>query len=333
MILKATKIIGVGKCLPENIITNDDLSSIVDTNDEWISTRTGVRQRRIVNDKETATSLAISASLDALGFAGMDGKDMELIIVASSTPDYVFPSTACEIQSAIGASCPAFNITAACSGFVYALSVADSFIKSGAYKRVLVVGTEVHSRFIDWEDRNTCVLFGDGAGAMVLEAGDDENEILSIEISADGKKGMELKLPVSGSSNCPFNNKEASNPYIWMNGKEIYKFAVTTVPKAIKSALALANVDISKLDYLVPHHANMRIIDSVKERLNLKDEQIIVSLENYANTSTASVPIALTEAVEQNKIEDGSIIALCGFGGGLTWGTAIIKWHARDKRK
>lgn len=332
MTLKSTKIIGVGKCIPQNVVTNDDLAKVVDTNDEWISTRTGVKQRRIASTDETATTLAVKASLDALGFAGIEGKDLDLIIVASSTPDYVFPSTACEVQAALEANCPAFNLTAACSGFVYALSVANSFIKSGTYKRILVVGTEVHSRFIDWNDRNTCVLFGDGAGAMILEES-ERNEILAIELSANGKKGMELTLPTMGMD-CPFNDKENSqSPYIWMNGKEIYKFAVTTVPKTIKSALKLANMDISELNYLIPHHANMRIIDSVKERLKLTDEQIIVSLENYANTSTASVPIALSEAIEQNKIKNNSTIAICGFGGGLTWGTAIIKWTAKDKRK
>lgn len=335
MNLKPVTIIGVGKCLPEKIITNDDLSTIVDTNDEWISTRTGFKQRRIISGDETMTSLAIGAAKDALAFAGVDGSEVELVICASSTPDYMMPATACEVQAAIGSKGAAFNLVAACSGLVYAMSVANSFIASGVYKKVLVVGAEAHSRFIDWSDRNTCVLFGDGAGALLLsESEDGQNDILSIDIKADGTKAMELTLPLV-KVNSPLSeieNKEI-NPCIWMNGKEIYKFAVVTVPNSIKTALKKANLSIEELDYLIPHHANMRIISAVQERLGLSDEQIIVSLENYANTSTASTPIALSEALHSGKIEDNSILAICGFGAGLTWGSAIIRWRAKDKRE
>jgi len=335
MSLKPVSIIGVGKGLPEKIVTNDDLSTIVDTNDEWISSRTGFKQRRIVSGDESATSLAILAAKEALAFAGVDGSEVELIICASSTPDNMFPSTACEVQAAIGSKGAAFNLVAACSGLVYALSVANSFIASGVYKKVLVIGAEVHSNFLDWSDRNTCVLFGDGAGALLLsESQDDQNDILAIEIAADGTKAHELTLPLSRVS-CPLvetEDKAPKSPYIWMNGKEIYKFAVVTVPKSIKSALEKANLSVEELDYLIPHHANMRIISAVQDRLGLSDEKIIVSLENYANTSTASTPIALSEALEAGKIKDNSTIALCGFGAGLTWGSAVIRWRAKDKR-
>lgn len=335
MTLKPVTIIGVGKCLPEKIVTNDDLSTIVDTNDEWISSRTGFKQRRIASGNESTSSLAIGAAKEALAFAGIDGSEVELVICASSTPDNMFPSTACEVQAAIGSKGAAFNLVAACSGLVYALSVANSFIASGVYKKVMVIGAEVHSNFLDWSDRNTCVLFGDGAGALLLsESEDGQNDILAIELAADGTKAQELLLPVSRVS-CPLIETEdkAKNPYIWMNGKEIYKFAVVTVPKSIKSALEKANLSVEELDYLIPHHANMRIISAVKDRLGLGDEKIIVSLENYANTSTASTPIALSEALEADKIKDNSTIALCGFGAGLTWGSAIIRWRAKDKRQ
>lgn len=335
MTLKPVSIIGVGKGLPEKIVTNDDLSTIVDTNDEWISSRTGFKRRRIVSGNENATSLAIMAAKEALAYAGVDGAEVELIICASSTPDNMFPSTACEVQAAIGSKGAAFNLVAACSGLVYALSVANSFIASGVYKKVLVIGAEVHSNFLDWSDRNTCVLFGDGAGALLLsESHDDQNDVLAIEIAADGTKAHELTLPLSRVS-CPLvatEKKTPKSPYIWMNGKEIYKFAVVTVPKSIKSALDKASLSVEELDYLIPHHANMRIISAVQDRLGLSDEKIIVSLENYANTSTASTPIALSEALEAGKIKDNSTIALCGFGAGLTWGSAIIRWRAKDKR-
>lgn len=335
MNLKPVTIIGVGKCLPEKVVTNDDLTKIVDTNDEWISTRTGFKQRRIISGDETMTSLAINAAKDALAFAGVEGSEVELVICASSTPDRMMPATACEIQAAIGSTGAAFNLVAACSGLVYALSVAKSFIASGFYKKVLIIGAEAHSRYLDWSDRNTCVLFGDGAGALLLsESEDGQNDILSIDMAADGKRAMELTLPlVKAESPLSGFENEKINPYLWMNGKEIYKFAVVTVPQSIRAALEKANLSIEELDYLIPHHANMRIITAVQDRLGLSDEQIIVSLENYANTSTASTPIALAEAIKENKIEDGSIIALCGFGAGLTWGSSIIRWRAKDKRE
>ncbi|MDD3419339.1 MAG: ketoacyl-ACP synthase III [Candidatus Gastranaerophilales bacterium] len=334
MSLKPVTIIGVGKCLPDRIITNDELSQIVETNDEWISSRTGFKQRRVISGSESVSSLAIGAAKDALEFAGMTGEDVDLIVCASSTPDYMFPSTACEVQAAIGSKAPAFNVIAACSGLVYGISIANSFISAGTYKRVLVIGAEAHSRYIDWQDRNTCVLFGDGAGAILMSESDGENDVLSVELAADGKKALELTLP-SGKTSCPLVELEQKDEsdYIWMNGKEIYKFAVVTVPKTIKSAIEKAGLEIEDLTYLVPHHANMRIISAVQDRLKLKDEQIIVSLENYANTSTASTPIALSEAMEAGKLKRGDVIALCGFGGGLTWGTAIIRWNAEDKRK
>lgn len=334
-VLNDVSIIGVGRCVPEKVITNEDISKIVDTNDEWIVSRTGIKERRVVSGEETASSLGAKAAIDALGFADIKPDEIDLLITATSLPDNLYPSTACEIQAAIGAyNAAAFDVVAACSGLVYAMNIARNFIMTGTYKTILLVGVDLHSRYVDWSDRSTSILFGDGAGAFVLRKSEDNiNDILSVKIGADGRKANELKIPLNGK-NCPLvEQREERKQIVSMNGREIYKFAVTVVPECIKSSLDLAGLTINDLDYFIPHQANIRIVSAIAERLNLKEEQAIVNLDKYGNTSTASVAIALSEAIEQGKIKFPSVMAVCGFGAGLTWGTAIIRWRAEDKRK
>jgi 3-oxoacyl-[acyl-carrier-protein] synthase III len=327
-------ITGIGKCVPETIITNDDISKIVDTNDEWISTRTGIKQRRVVSGDETAVSLAVKAAKDAMGYAGISAEEIDVIITATSMPDALYPSTSCEIHKAIGATnAAAFDVVAACSGLIYALNIARNFIMTGTYETALIVGVDLHSRFIDWTDRSTCVLFGDASGAMVVQKSKDEiNDILAIDMHADGSKADELRIPLSGN-NCPLVQPNTPKKQIVnMNGREIYKFAVRVVPDSILKSLEIAGMSIDDVDYLIPHQANMRIVSAITERLNLNPDQVIVNLDKYGNTSTASIPLALSEALEENNIKMPSTMIICGFGAGLTWGTALVRWRAQDQR-
>lgn len=328
-------IVGVGKGLPERVITNYDLEKLVDTTDEWIYTRSGIKERRVVSGNESAASLGSKAANDALGFAGVDAKDVDLIICATSLPDNLYPSTACEIQTSIGATnAAAFDIVAACSGLIYGIKIANTFIASGEYKNVLVVGVDVHSRFVDWSDRSTCVLFGDGAGAVLLKRSDDEqNDVLLVDIQADGTKASELKIPLTGS-NCPLVEKNDCEPqHVNMNGREIYKFAVSTVPESVLGALNKLGLSVNDVDKYVLHQANARIIQAVADKLNENIDKFFINMQNYGNTSSASIAIALADAVEDNKIKCPSILVLSGFGAGLTWGTAVIRWRAKDTRK
>lgn len=327
-------ITGIGKYAPECVVTNDDIAKIVDTNDEWIVSRTGIKERRVVSGDESASSLAIKAAKDAIAFAGINAEDIDLIITATSMPDALYPSTACEVQGGIGATkAVAFDVVAACSGLIYGLSIARNFIMTGAYKNVLLIGVDIHSRFVDWTDRSTCVLFGDAAGALVLQRAEDGiNDILAVDLNADGTKSGELKIPLNGK-NCPLAEPNTErNQYVHMNGREIYKFAVKVVPDSILKSLNNAGLTINELDYLIPHQANMRIVSAITEKLELNSDKVIVNLDKYGNTSTASIPLALTEAIEEGKIETPSTLVLCGFGAGLTWGTALVKWRAKDKR-
>ena len=328
-------ITGVGKCLPENIITNDDLAKLVDTNDEWIFSRSGIKERHIVSGNETASSLAAKAAKDAIEFSGVDVKDIDLIICATSLPDNLYPSTACEVQLALGASnAAAFDIVAACSGLIYGLKIANSFISSGEYKNILLVGVDIHSRFVNWNDRSTCVLFGDGAGALVVQKSQDgQNDVLSVDIRADGTKASELKIPLTGI-NCPL--VEQNTPELQcvnMNGREIYKFAVNYVPESIMYVLKNINLTVNDVDTYILHQANVRIIQAIADKLHENQEKFYVNLHKYGNTSSASIAIALTDAIEENKINYPSTLVLSGFGAGLTWGTAVVRWRAKDKRK
>lgn len=310
------------------ILTNDDLAKIVDTSDAWITARTGIKERRKAADNEAASDLAVPASRRALEMAGLKAKQIDLIIVATTTGDMPFPSTACILQEKIGAKhAAAFDVNAACSGFIYALSVADNFIRAGSARTVLVVGTEVLTRFLDWTDRTTCVLFGDGCGAMIVEATDEDRGILSTHIFSDGAFGDYIKVPAGGSampaSEASVKGRQHS---IRMMGNETFKVAVKTLEKVVVDTLAHNKLKPSQLDLLIPHQANMRIIKATAERLAMPMEKVVVNIEKYGNTSAASVPIALDEAVRSGRIKDGDIIMLEAFGAGLTWASALLKW-------
>ncbi len=319
-----SRIIGTGGYLPEKILTNFDLEKMVETSDEWIRERTGIEQRHIVEDGQTTCDLAEVASRKAIEAAGVDANSIDLIIVATTTPDKTFPSTACLLQQRLNIhGCPAFDIQAVCSGFVYALSVADQFIKTGMSKKALVVGAETLSRITNWEDRNTCVLFGDGAGAVLLEAS-TEAGILSTHIHADGEYEELLHVP-SGISKLP-QTDEVAERTMAMKGNEVFKVAVNTLSRIASETLAANNMQKEDVDFLVPHQANLRIIKATAKKLRLKDEQTVVTVNKHANTSSASIPLALDEALRDGRIQRGQTLLLEAFGGGFTWGSALIKY-------
>ncbi|MDX1795273.1 MAG: beta-ketoacyl-ACP synthase III [Hydrogenovibrio sp.] len=319
-----SRIIGTGGYLPEKVMTNKDLEKIVDTSDEWIRERTGIEQRRIAADGETTCDLAYQASLQALDMASVNGTDLDLIIVATTTPDKIFPSTATLLQQRLGNhGAPAFDIQAVCTGFVYALSVADQFVQTGMAKKVLVVGAETLSRITNWQDRNTCVLFGDGAGAVVLEASDQPG-ILSTHIYADGQYEELLHVP-SGPSKLPSSDDVAERT-MHMKGNEVFKIAVNTLSKIAKETLEENQMTKEDLDWLVPHQANLRIIKATAKKLSLGDGQTVVTVNKHANTSGASIPLALNEAVRDGRIQKGQTLLLEAFGGGFTWGSALVKF-------
>lgn len=322
-------ITGVGKYIPEDVLTNQDLSKMVDTSDEWIMERTGIRERRIAKSNIAASDLGTKAAKEALYDADLKPEDIDLIIVATTTPDHAFPSTACIIQKNLGLiNAGAFDLSAACSGFVYGLATGSSFISSGAYKRILVVGSEVFSRVINWEDRNTCILFGDGAGACVLERCEDGYGILSFDLGADGNGSNSLIIP-AGGSRMPATKETVEQKLhsVEMDGKEVFKFGARILEKATRNALEKADLTIKDLDFLVPHQANIRIIDSAAKKLKINNEKLCINLDKYGNMSSASIPVALEEADKENKIKKGDIIVLVGFGAGLTWGSMAIKWN------
>lgn len=324
---------GIGSYVPEKILTNDDLSKLVDTSSDWIIERTGIHERRIVEDDIATSDIATIAAKNALEDANVKPEDIDLIIVATVTADHAFPSTACIVQKNIGATkSVAFDINAGCSGFVYGLSLGESFIKSGVYKKILVIGAETLSKIIDWQDRNTCVLFGDGAGACVLEECVDGFGILSSELGSDGTNGDVLSQK-AGGSRLPASIDTVENRlhFIQMDGKEVFKFAVRVMEKASLNVLEKANLEIEDLDFLVPHQANMRIIDSAAKRLKLEKDKVCVNLNKYGNMSSASVPVALDEAVKNNKIKKGDNILLVAFGAGLTWASMTIRWNREGR--
>lgn len=331
---QGVKLIGVGSAVPKQVVTNADLEKLVDTSDEWITTRTGIKERRIASGNETATGLAIEAAQDAIGFAGIDPAIIDMIIVATSTPDNLYPSTACMVQAAIGASrAAAFDLEAACSGVIYAMAVAQQFIGMGTFKTVLIIGVDIHSRFLNWEDRNTCILFGDGAGSFLMQAS-EENELLSTYLRADGSGGHLLCIPNLGTAypHAGTTPPNAMHRFLQMNGRAVYEFAIHAVPEAIRTGCNRAGIAVEDLDYLIPHQANKRIINSAAERLGFKPEQVVCNLDEYGNTSAASIPLAFSDALKRGSIKTPSLCALVGFGGGLTWGTAVLKWTAKDAR-
>ena len=325
--LRAT-IRGLGAYLPEKVLTNFDIEKMVDTTDEWIRSRTGIRERRIAKQGESSSDLGLGASLVALRQAGLKAEDLDLIIVATVTPDMLFPSTACAIQAKLGARCGAFDMAAACSGFPYALSVADAFIRSGTYRNILVVGSEVLSGFIDWSDRSTCVLFGDGAGAAVVsrsEAG--EGGILATYLGADGTQRDVLQIPAGGSIH-PASEETLRGRmhYLKMQGSEVFKIAVRTMEDAVREVVKMASLELSNVSLFIPHQANMRILQAVADRLELPLEKFFINVDRYGNMSSASTIVALCEAAEEGRIKKGDKVLLVAFGGGLTWASALIQW-------
>ncbi len=318
-----SKISGTGAYLPEKILTNSNLEKIVDTNDQWIRERTGIEQRHISADGELCSDLGVNAAKQAMENAGVAVNDIDLIVVATSTPDQMFPSTACIIQSKLGAKCPAFDVTAACSGFVYALSTADSYIRAGAAKNVLVIGAETYSRILNWKDRNTCVLFGDGAGAVVLQAS-DEPGVLSVKIGADGDYKDLLGIPWGVSQGYDALTEETK--WFDMKGNDVFKHAVKTLSGIALDILNDNGFDPYATDYwLVPHQANIRILKSTAKKIKLPEEKVIVTVDKHANTSAASIPLALHDALESEKIKPGDLALLEAFGVGLTWGAALVR--------
>ena len=316
-----SRISGTGSYLPEKILTNRDLEQVVDTSDEWVYSRTGIRQRHIAADDQNASDLALMACKRALQAAGLSARDIGLVIVATTTPDMVFPSTACILQAKLGIKDgPAFDLQAVCSGFVYSLAVADQFMKSGGYQHALVVGAEIYSRILDWKDRATCVLFGDGAGAVVLSKSDAPG-ILSCHLHADGSYAQTLSVPgnVSGGS-------VRGRPLLQMDGGAVFKFAVKVLGEVADEALAANRLATTDIDWLIPHQANIRIIQATAKRLGLSMERVITTVERHANTSAASIPLALDEAVREGKIRAGQHVLLEGVGGGFTWGSVLMKW-------
>lgn len=326
--MKRSRIISTGSYAPEKILTNFDLEKMVETTDEWITERTGIKERRIVNGNQTASDLAYEASKVALERASLKAGDIDLLITATITGDMPFPSTACILQDKIGAkNAAAFDLNAACSGFLYGLYVADSFIRSGMHKRILVVGTEVLSTITDWEDRTTCVLFGDGAGAVVVEPTEEDRGIISMSINSDGGMWELLYMP-GGGSRYPSSKDSVEKKlhFIKMKGNETFKFAVRTLEDLVVRILEENKLKPSQLTLLIPHQANLRIIQATADRLGIPMDKVLVNLDKYGNTSAASIPIALDEAVSKGRIKDGDYILLEAFGGGITWASALIKW-------
>ncbi|HEX4883903.1 MAG TPA: beta-ketoacyl-ACP synthase III [Casimicrobiaceae bacterium] len=316
-----SRIAGTGRYLPARVVTNDELARRVDTSDEWIRTRTGIRQRHVAAADETTSDLALAASQAALQAAGLAAEDVDLIVVATTTPDMIFPSTACILQAKLGAhGGPAFDVQAVCSGFVYALAIADGMVSSGAVRNALVVGAEIYSRILDWNDRGTCVLFGDGAGAVVLVPARQAG-ILATKLHADGRHKDILCVPgtVQGGA-------VSGTPFVHMDGGHVFKFAVKVLSEVAEETLRAAEVAASSIDWLIPHQANLRIMDATARKLHLPHEKMIVTVDQHANTSAASIPLALDGAVRDGRIRAGQHVMLVGVGGGFTWGAALVRW-------
>ncbi|MGQ9627711.1 MAG: beta-ketoacyl-ACP synthase III [Anaerolineae bacterium] len=321
-------IAGWGMCVPEKVLTNEDVAAMVDTSDGWIRERTGIAERHIADGRETTATLSTKAARQALRVAELSPSQVDLIIVATTTPDYLFPSTACLVQNALGATnAAAFDLSAACSGFIYALSVASNLISSGAYKHVLVIGADVMSCVVDWEDRSTCVLFGDGAGAVLLSASEAPGGVLSSILGADGS-GSDLLIIPGGGSRHPASLETVNQRlhYIRMDGHQIFRFAIQVMQEATRQAIEMAGIPLEDVELLIPHQANIRIIQSAAKGIKLPMEKIFTNLEHYGNTSAASIPIALCEAIEAGFVKSEDHLVLVGFGAGLTWGAAVIQW-------
>jgi 3-oxoacyl-[acyl-carrier-protein] synthase-3 len=316
-----SRIVGTGAYLPAQVLTNAELARRIDTSDEWVRARTGIRERRIAAADEQTSDLALAASRAALDAAGMPAAGVDLIVVATTTPDMIFPSTACILQSKLGVrNGPAFDVQAVCSGFVYALAVADLMVKSGAVKNALVVGAEIYSRILDWHDRGTCVLFGDGAGAVVLVPADAPG-VLSAHLHADGRYHGILSVPGTVA-----NGVVSGRPFVHMDGSAVFKFAVKVLAEVAHEALVANRLPATAIDWLIPHQANIRIMDATMKKLGLPHERMVTTVDKHANTSAASIPLALDVAVRDGRIRQGHHVMLVGVGGGFTWGSVLIRW-------
>jgi 3-oxoacyl-[acyl-carrier-protein] synthase-3 len=325
---RRSAILGIGSELPSKIVTNHDLEKMVDTSDEWITVRTGIKERRVLEDGKGNADMAFQASRRALADAGMDAKDLDAIVMGTVTPDYPFPSSACVLEDMLGArNVFSFDVGAACSGFLNALAVADSFIRLGKIDNALVVGSDALSRLLNWEDRSTCILFGDGAGAVVLRATENGSGVLSTKLRTDGSYVKTLYVPAGGSLKPATADTVRRNEHtITMNGKEVFKIAVRSMEEISRQALAEAGVEIGQVSLVVPHQANRRIIVALAERLGVPMEKVVVNVEKYGNTSAASIPVALDEAKRQGRVKPGDIVLLNAFGGGFSWGAAVVKF-------
>ena len=326
---RTAQIVGWGKYVPSQILTNEDLAKMVDTSDDWIRARTGIVERRIADPRETTSTMSIKAAQAALQVADVAPEQLDLIIVTTATPDYLFPATACLVQDALGARrAGAFDLLAGCSGFVYGLGIGSQLIISGVYENVLVIGAETLSRIMDWTDRDTCVLFGDGAGALVLRASDAPGGVLSFTLGADGSGGDLLILPGGGSRHPASAETVAQGlHYARMSGREVFRFATRIMGHAAKEAIRAAKLEIDDVDLFIPHQANIRIIQSAARQLRLPMEKVFVNLDRYGNTSCASIPMAFCEAIEEERIKPGDHLVLVSFGAGLTWAAAVVQWH------
>ena len=318
------RIAGTGSCLPERVVTNSDLAEIVDTSDKWIRERTGIRQRHVVDDEESTCDLAERAALRALDASGFDPSTLDLVVVGTTTPDRIYPSTACRLQARLGAGeCPAFDVQAVCTGFIYALGVAEKFFRAGGVGRALVVGADTHSRLLDWSDRGTCVLFGDGAGAVALEASDSPG-VISTRLHANGR--YEPLLYVDGGTPRGAGRIAGGGAYTRMQGSEVFKVAVRTLHRIVDETLEANHMERSDIDWLIPHQANIRIIEATARKLRISMDRVIVTVGEHGNTSAASVPLALDTGIRDGRIRPGQVLLLEAFGGGFTWGSALIRY-------
>ncbi|MGB2895147.1 MAG: beta-ketoacyl-ACP synthase III [Anaerolineales bacterium] len=334
MATRFAHVTGWGMAAPDRVLSNDELARMVDTSDEWILSRTGISERHIAEKGESTATLAIDAALRALETTDISAKDIDLIIVATSTPEYIFPSTACIVQDQIGATqAGAFDLSAACTGFIYAVNMAAQAIRSGSIENALVIGAETLSRFTNWEDRNTCILFGDGAGAFVLQASDQPGGVLTCVMRSDGSGESLLSLPAGGSK-LPATHETVDKKQhtIQMNGREVFRFATRVMASATREAVSLAGWGLDDVTWVVPHQANMRIIEAAARGLRMPLEKFVINLSRYGNTSTASIPIAACEALQSGRIQDGDHLVLVGFGAGLTWGALTLEWVIPERK-
>ncbi len=327
MKVRYSRISGWGKYVPEKVLTNSDLEKMVDTTDEWITQRTGIKERHIAGADETTSTMAVAAAKRALEVAGLTPADLDLIILSTSSPDHLVPIVSSTVQHQLGATCPAFTLMTGCTGFVYGLATGHQFIATGTYDNVLVIGVELISRFIDWNDRNTCVLFGDGAGSVVLSPSNTPTGVRAIDLGSDGAKGMSLTVPGLGSAmKIDHDMIDRGDQYLKMEGRTVFKFATRVMPQSTLRVLENAGMTLDDIDLLIPHQANARIVDLAIRRLGISADKVFVNLQKYGNTSAASIPLALIEALEEGRIKEGDNICMVSFGAGLTWASAVVQW-------